>query len=158
MIHNVEGDLFDNKEVEVFVNPVNCEGVMGKGIAKEFKRRYPAMFDEYHAFCAAGLLRRGEVMIWENPDFGRTPRYIFNVATKDKWRNVSKGVWISKGLFSIMSKMYELGLHTVAMPALGCGEGRLRWVDAQRTIVDATGWYRQRWDITIWLYKPLDSR
>lgn len=156
MIHTVEGDLFDNREAEVYINPVNCEGVMGKGIAKEFKHRYPDMFWRYKTHCDQGLMHPGSVVVWKDLRVGRQPEYIFNLATKDRWRNVSRWEWIYDGLSQTVFLMRDMGLHKLAMPALGCGEGRLDWPAVQKAIYDLLSYPCQQHNIEIWLYKPID--
>lgn len=152
-IQTVEGNLFD-AVAEVFVNPVNCQGVMSKGIAKEFKQRYPAMFAEYQEFCKRGDLYPGWVHVWDSQIVN--PCYIFNLATKDQWRASSQMKWVLSGIHKSMEMMNHLHLKTIAMPALGCGEGHLNWDVVQSAIYASTTMYRRDYDIDILLYKPLD--
>lgn len=151
MIHTVEGDLFE-REAEVYINPVNCEGVMGKGIAKEFARRYPAMLAFYKDVCAAGNMHGGQILVW--PTDGENPRYIYNLATKEKWRNQSKWVWIHQGLYDTILSMKYSGLTTVALPALGCGEGRLDFDMVQKGIYNGFSYYSRLYEIEMYLYRP----
>lgn len=156
MFHTVSGNLFD-AQVDVWVNPVNCEGVMGKGIAKQFKERFPAMFKDYQAYCRTGLLEPGGVHTWLNVSSAEAhPTYIFNLATKDRWRNVSRWEWIHTGLDTTMALMNVWELHTVAMPALGCGEGRLSWPEVQSAIYGMMAYPCSYLNIEVYLYQPLD--
>lgn len=125
MIEFVGGNLFD-ADVEAIVNAVNCVGVMGKGIALEFKRRFPSNFIAYKAACDAGKLQLGRVFIHdEGPS--ATPRYIVNFPTKNHWRNPSRLEDIGIGLDSLVAEIDRLQIHSIAIPALGCGLGGLDW-------------------------------
>lgn len=156
MIDTVSGNLFDSP-AQVWVNPVNCEGVMGKGIAKQFKERFPAMFADYQFYCNSGLMQPGEVHSWMNVSSADAhPAYIFNLATKFRWCNKSRWEWIQTGLYQTMALMKAWDLHTVAMPALGCGEGRLDFGTIQKAIYDTMGYPCTYLNIKVWLYRPLD--
>ncbi len=121
MIHYVQGDLFQSK-AKVLVNPVNTVGVMGKGLALEFKRRYPAMFAFYKQACDDHVLIVGTVLLWKGSD-----RWVLQFPTKEHWRNASQLSYIEKGLESFVNTYRELGITSVAFPKLGCGCGALAW-------------------------------
>jgi O-acetyl-ADP-ribose deacetylase (regulator of RNase III) len=135
MLKVVKADLF-SLNADILINPVNCYGVMGKGIALEFKKRWPAMYERYRIPCLTACTRPtpGDIIPWENPN--PTPYYILNVATKDHWRDKSQYRWVGRGLFNLSKWLEENGLQglTVAMPLLGCGEGGLDPVIVQRMI------------------------
>lgn len=123
-------DIFSLK-TQVLVNPVNCVGVMGKGLARDFKQKFPANFDVYQRFCQEKHLTPGGILVVEteldcNAEFPCL-NYIFNVATKYHWANESKIEWIEKGVLNIKEKMLDLQIKTIAIPALGCGNGGLNW-------------------------------
>jgi O-acetyl-ADP-ribose deacetylase (regulator of RNase III) len=121
MIEFCNGNLFDSG-CEALVNTVNCKGVMGCGIALQFKNKYPEMFVDYKNFCGADKLRPGKLHI-----FGTKP-VIINFPTKIDWRNVSKYSWIEVGLARLFGHTIpNLNIKSIAMPALGCNNGKLNW-------------------------------
>ncbi|NBX18746.1 MAG: hypothetical protein EBR09_15440 [Proteobacteria bacterium] len=125
MITYVQGNLFDSP-AQVLTNAVNCVGVMGKGIALEFKKRFPVMCDEYVAKCGAGQMRIGQPWLWEDDEV-----QILNFPTKRHWRTPSSVADIEAGLQWLAANYGELGIYTIAMPALGCGQGGLAWKDVK---------------------------
>ena len=134
MIIRTEGNLFDCG-ADALVNPVNTQGVMGAGLAREFKTRYPSMFKAYATRCTQGDLRYGVVHVWLN-EAGR-PRYILNVPTKEDWRNRSSLNGIRLSLAALARTVAELQIHSVAVPALGCGRGGADWGQVRPLIVNA---------------------
>lgn len=116
------GNLFSDT-VECLVNPVNCVGVMGAGLAKQFASRWPAMLAEYQSACRNGECRIGSVHMWQTPD----GRWIANLPTKNHWRDPSQLSYIDAGLTDLAGKCAQFSLEAVAMPALGCGLGGLPW-------------------------------
>jgi O-acetyl-ADP-ribose deacetylase (regulator of RNase III) len=132
MIEFVRGNLFD-ADVEAIVNAVNCVGVMGKGIALEFKKRFPSNFIAYKAACDAGELQLGRVFIHDQGPSAK-PRYIVNFPTKHHWRNPSRLEDIRSGLDSLSAEIDRLKIHSIAIPALGCGLGGLDWQDVRELI------------------------
>lgn len=133
MIEFVKGDLFES-DCDVFVNTVNCAGAMGKGIAKEFKRFYPEMFKEYKLLCDSNQIRPGSVHLWRNPS--NNPKWILNFPTKDHWKGDSKKEYIIEGLRALKSKIVENKIKSIAIPALGCGNGDLDWNEVKVWIED----------------------
>jgi O-acetyl-ADP-ribose deacetylase (regulator of RNase III) len=125
MITYLSGNLFDSK-VQVLTNAVNCVGVMGKSVALEFKNRYPAMHAAYVKRCDKGEMKIGEPWLWENDSV-----QVLNFPTKQHWRNPSSLESIELGLMWLVSKYSEVGIYTIAMPALGCGNGGLSWADVE---------------------------
>ncbi len=119
MIEFTQGDMFA-KPVDILVNPVNCVGVMGAGLALAFKRRYHAMFNAYRQACAAGEVRPGRLHVWRSP-------WIINFPTKRHWRDPSRYEDIAAGLDALRDYLVPIGRVTVALPALGCGHGGLDW-------------------------------
>ncbi|MGI6354259.1 MAG: macro domain-containing protein [Lentisphaerae bacterium] len=116
------GNLFDSR-ARTLVNTVNCVGVMGKGIAAEFKKRYPEMFLDYAKRCADKSVRPGVPYLYE--DLLGTS--IVNFPTKDHWRLPSKLKDVIRGLDIFADKYREWGITSVAFPPLGCGNGGLEW-------------------------------
>ena len=130
------GDIFES-DAEALVNTVNCKGVMGRGLALQFKRRFPENFAAYRAECDAGRMAPGRVHVFET---GRmSPRYIINFPTKDHWRNASSLAYIADGLDSLESEVRHLGIRSIAIPALGCDLGGLDWEDVRPRIVSTVG-------------------
>ena len=121
MLKYVEGDLFCSP-AQVLVNAVNTVGVMGKGIALEFKKRYPEMFLHYKEQCDKHKLVIGKLMLWYEPDY-----WILQFPTKEHWRNPSKMEYIEKGLMTFARKYADYNISSVAFPKLGCGNGELNW-------------------------------
>src|SRR5262245_52928371 len=109
------GDLFQSG-AQTLVNTVNCVGVMGKGVALEFKRRFPDMYEDYVARCAARQVRLGEPYLFHRP----APPWILNFPTKDHWRAVSRLADIVAGLESLEEHYREWGITSLAVPPLGC--------------------------------------
>lgn len=116
------GDIFES-HAQTLVNTVNCVGVMGKGIAKEFKQKYPGMYDEYVMLCSEKRLRPGVPYLYTN----LIGEKILNFPTKDHWRSPSKLSYISSGLDWFRNHYEELGITSIAFPPLGCGNGGLTW-------------------------------
>lgn len=114
------GDLFTTK-CDWIVNTVNCIGVMGKGIALEFKKRYPNMFEAYKEICNKGLLEPGKLWTWRGED-----KNILCFPTKDHWRYPSKIEWIEAGLIKFLQHYERLGITSIAFPLLGCTNGGLQ--------------------------------
>jgi O-acetyl-ADP-ribose deacetylase (regulator of RNase III) len=130
VIEFVNGNILE-APVSVWVNPVNCVGVMGAGLALEFKKRYPEMFYDYQGACAWRDLIPGGLHIWSNAK----GVWIINLATKNHWRGKSRYEWIEGGLKRL--RLYlQLANHTkIALPTLGCGCGGLDWANIKPIIV-----------------------
>lgn len=121
MITYVVGDLFQSP-AHVLVNTVNTVGVMGKGIAKQFKYIYPQMFEKYQALCERDLFNVGQLWLYKTPH-----KWILNFPTKKHWRSPSKPEYIELGLQKFVKTYAEKGISSVAFPQLGCGNGELDW-------------------------------
>lgn len=133
MIDFSHGNLL-KAPVDALINTVNTEGVMGKGIALQFRQAYPKMYDEYAAACEAGLVRLGEVTVFDNGAIGGGPRWIINFPTKGHWKSHSKLSDIESGLRSLIQVVQELQIKSIAVPPLGCGNGKLNWADVRPLI------------------------
>jgi O-acetyl-ADP-ribose deacetylase (regulator of RNase III) len=146
-IEYIEGDILKAK-TQVVVNTVNCEGVMGKGLALQFKKNFPDMFAEYKKKCKEGKISIGKLDLYKSPF-----RYwILNFPTKDHWRKPSKLDYIEKGLIEFVNKYQEWGITSIAFPKLGCQQGGLDWVDVKPIIekyLDLPGL-----NVEIFSYKP----
>ena len=128
MIRYVMGDLFDS-DAYALVNAVNCEGVMGKGIAYQFKQLYPYNFKAYSDACKSGQLRPGKLFVFQEGG-----KLIINFPTKDKWRNSSEMSYIGEGLDALSSLIRGMRIPSVAIPPLGAGNGGLVWRDVRKLI------------------------
>ena len=135
MIELRNGDILQ-ADVEALVNTVNCVGVMGRGIALQFKKAFPKMFAQYKQACDSGAVRPGEVLTC---DLNRVvlPRYVINFPTKRHWRGTSRLADIDAGLAALVAEVRRLGLRSLAVPPLGCGLGGLRWSDVRPRIEQA---------------------
>jgi len=122
---------------QVIINPVNCVGVMGKGLALQFKNRYPALFTAYNIDCNHNRYTPG-CCVLSRMDNGQ---WIANIATKNHWRDSSKKEWVIQGIRNLLSEMADKsGFHkddaftSVAIPRIGCGLGNLDW-DKMRPLI-----------------------
>lgn len=122
MIKFLIGDMFQS-EAETIVNTVNCVGIMGKGVAAEFKKRYPKMFTDYSARCAAKQVKLGNPYLYKDV-LGAS---ILNFPTKDHWRSPSRLEDIEHGLDFFVRHYAAWGITSIAFPPLGCGNGGLEW-------------------------------
>jgi O-acetyl-ADP-ribose deacetylase (regulator of RNase III) len=147
MVHFVTGDFWQ-RDADIRVNTVNCVGVMGKGVALQFKKRYPEMFEQYRADCRNGLVVPGEIRIY------RTPDTVVNFPTKRHWRDNSRLEDIESGLLALRRYLRPHYGEVVTVPALGCGHGGLDWNTVRPLIEDALGGL----DAEIYVYSPEDSR
>ena len=132
MITFTKGDLFES-QAEALVNAVNCVGVMGKGIAYQFKRRFPENFRLYYEACLFREVKAGKMFITQPTELG-APRWIVNFPTKLHWRDPSKLEWIEAGLKDLRRFLIEQKVQSVAIPALGAGLGGLDWSDVRALI------------------------
>ncbi|KAB7614422.1 Appr-1-p processing protein [Amylibacter sp. SFDW26] len=150
-----QGDMFE-EPVQATVNTVNCVGVMGKGIALEFKKRWPANFKAYKKICDAKELSPGTLFVFDThelfPQDG--PRYLINFPTKAHWRAKSKYSYVEDGLDALVKAIREYGIKSIAIPPLGCGNGGLEWADVKPLIVSKLG---KLDDVDIIIFPPKNS-
>ena len=132
VVEFVTGNLLE-ADADAFVNTVNTKGVMGKGVALQFKRSFPANFKAYQAACAAGEVKLGRMFVFDSGRLER-PRYIINFPTKDHWRSRSRLADIETGLVDLRRVLAELEIESIALPPLGCGLGGLDWSDVRPRI------------------------
>src|SRR5215471_11819913 len=125
MIEFVRGNMLE-AEVEAIVNAVNCVGVMGKGIALQFKTAFPDAFRRYKAACATGEVMPGRMHVVDRGTT-RAPRYIIHFPTKRHWREPARLKDVDSGLDALVAEVRRRGIESVAVPALGCGLGGLEW-------------------------------
>lgn len=147
------GDLLEQK-VDAIVNTVNTVGVMGKGIALQFKRRWPDNFRAYERACKAGDVEVGKMFIFDCGGLV-TPKYIINFPTKKHWKGNSKIEFIQDGLKDLVQQVRRLQIKSIAMPPLGCGNGGLDWAEVKPLIIKA---FEQMPDVEVRLFAPSNER
>ena len=148
MIVFKQGNIFDS-ECQTLVNTVNRNGVMGKGLALQFKKKYPKMFDEYKLACKfKQIYIGGDLIVWDHIDMFN-PKKILCFATKEDWWNPSKLVWIDRGLKMFSQTYKAFGITSIAFPKLGCNNGGLDWKDVKPLMIK----YLEPLDITCEIYE-----
>lgn len=149
MIEYTTGDILRD-ESEALVNTVNCVGVMGRGIALQFKKAWPENFKAYAAACKREEVQPGRMFVFET---GRLtpPRYIINFPTKRHWRGKSRIEDIEAGLEALLDVVRELGIRSLALPPLGSGLGGLDWVEVRTRIEAALSEFP---DVRVRVYEP----
>lgn len=130
MLEYTESSLFDSP-AQTLVNAVNTVGVMGRGIALEFKRRYPEMFARYKEQCDSGRLWIGSLHLYQTDH-----HWVLNFPTKEHWRQPSKPEWIEKGLQEFVREFAALGITSASFPQLGCGSGGLDWEQVVKPMME----------------------
>jgi O-acetyl-ADP-ribose deacetylase (regulator of RNase III) len=146
VIESIQGDILKSN-CSCLINTVNCVGVMGKGLALQFKREYPAMFAAYQKECDLGLVQPGRLSSFPIGN----GKHIILFPTKKHWRHLSRIEWIKDGLSVLPSTVLSLGCHSVAIPPLGCGNGGLNWDDVVPLIFQAFEKYP---NIKVHLHEP----
>jgi O-acetyl-ADP-ribose deacetylase (regulator of RNase III) len=137
-------------DVEALVNTVNCVGVMGRGIALQFRKAFPENFKEYQDVCERGELKPGKMLVHEQGELAN-PRYIVNFPTKDHWKGKSRLEYIDAGLEALIKEVRQRGIRSIAIPPLGCGLGGLKWSDVRPRIEHA---FETMPDVRVLLYEP----
>jgi O-acetyl-ADP-ribose deacetylase (regulator of RNase III) len=132
MIRYTHGNLLETR-ADALVNTVNEVGVMGKGIALMFLEAFPQSARAYQDAAKRGEIHVGRVLVTENEAL-LGPRFIIHFPTKKHWRHPSKLVWVREGLADLTRVVREKGIHSIALPPLGCGNGGLDWVVVRREI------------------------
>jgi O-acetyl-ADP-ribose deacetylase (regulator of RNase III) len=136
MIEPATGDLLQ-AGVEALVNTVNTEGVMGKGIALQFKQAFPENFRAYKKACDRGEVRPGEMFVFDQGGLAGGPRYIINFPTKRHWKSKSRLEDIESGLRDLVRVIQARRIASIAVPPLGCGNGGLQWSEVEPLIMVA---------------------
>ncbi len=135
MIRYKTGDIF-KEDVEAIVNTVNCVGVMGRGIALQFKKVFPDNFKAYAAACKRKEVQPGKMFIYETGQL-TNPRFIINFPTKSHWRQKSRMDDIDQGLLALVNEIRNRNIKSIAIPPLGSGLGGLSWEDVRSRIDNA---------------------
>ncbi len=135
MIRYCEGDLFADG-AEAYVNAVNCVGVMGGGIARQFRIRYPDYNDDYERACGAGEVQLGRMHVYRQPE-GAAPKYLVSFPTMRRPGEACDARDIETGLEDLRTVIRKEGMGSIAIPALGCGVGGLDWETVKPMIAKA---------------------
>ena len=149
MITLTQGNLLESN-VEALVNTVNAVGIMGKGIALQFKKAFPENFKAYETACKAGEVRPGAMFVTQ-PRTLQGVRFIINFPTKRHWKGKSRMIDIEIGLQALVQEVRSRNIRSIAIPPLGCGLGGLPWPDVRRRIEQA---FADLPDVDVRLYSP----
>lgn len=152
MIEFVSGNFFDY-EADIRVNTVNCVGVMGAGAALQFKKRYPAMYEEYVRECRLGNVKIGEPHVWSKGSLFSAQPIIINLPTKNHWKKPSEYEYVEKGLYWLRQFLQNKPDKTLTLPALGCGHGGLDWEKVKDMIIK----YLKDLETKILVFEPASS-
>lgn len=151
MIEDGLGNLLD-AQVDALVNTVNTHGVMGKGIALQFKKAFPENFAQYERACKAGEVVVGRMCLYRT--VFPQPRFIVNFPTKKHWRQPSKLSYIKDGLTDLIAVIEREKIRSIAVPPLGCGNGGLEWSEVRPLIVGA---FSAVPDVRVVLFAPRET-
>lgn len=135
MIEFTTGDILQS-DAEALVNTVNCVGIMGRGIALQFKNRFPENFRAYAAACAIESVQPGRMFVYETRSL-TNPKFIINFPTKRHWKGKSRIEDVESGLVALVNEVRKLDIRSIAIPPLGAGLGGLNWDDVRSRIVAA---------------------
>ena len=149
MIEFTSGDILKD-DAEAIVNTVNCVGIMGRGIALQFKNAWPENFKAYEAACKREEVQPGRMFVYEVGQL-TTPRYIINFPTKRHWRGKSRIEDIESGLKALVGEIRQRGIRSIAIPPLGSGLGGLDWNDVRPRIEAAM---REVPDVRVRIFEP----
>lgn len=152
MIEFRTGDIL-TADAEALVNTVNCVGIMGRGIALQFKNAFPENFKAYEAACAREEVQPGRMFVFETRTL-TNPKFIINFPTKRHWRGNSRMEDIDAGLKALVEVIRNRGIHSIAIPPLGSGLGGLNWADVRPRIETAL---RGINDLNVIVYEPNSS-
>ncbi|MGH9522695.1 MAG: type II toxin-antitoxin system antitoxin DNA ADP-ribosyl glycohydrolase DarG [Terriglobales bacterium] len=149
MIEYKTGDIL-RADVEALVNTVNCVGIMGRGIALQFREAFPANFKAYEIACKSEEVQPGRMFVFET-GWLTNPKYIINFPTKRHWRGKSRIEDIESGLKALREEIVRRGIRSIAIPPLGSGLGGLDWADVRPRIAKAMA---NLGDVDIAVYEP----
>lgn len=152
-INFVQGNLLKQDDVDAIVNTVNCVGVMGKGIALQFKNKWPANYQQYEVACKKKLVKTGHMFVHDSGGLVK-PNFIINFPTKDHWRGNSKIEYIKDGLNDLVGQIKQLNIKSIAIPPLGCGNGGLDWNEVKPLIEHA---FNNLPEVEVRIFEPSGS-
>ena len=147
------GNIFD-EDAEALVNAVNCVGIMGGGIALQFKHAFPGNFKAYEHACKRREVRPGRMFVVETGKTMINPRYIVNFPTLRHWRDMSRLEDIDSGLRDLQRFIRDSKIRSIAVPALGCGRGGLDWLQVRPRIEAALHGFD---DLNAVIFEPRDT-
>lgn len=150
MIRYKQGNII-NADAEALVNSVNCVGIMGRGIALQFKEAFPSNYKAYVTACKHGDVQPGQMFIYDSGEL-TWPRYIINFPTKRHWKGKSKIEDIKKGLSALVDDIQRLNIQTIAIPPLGSGLGGLDWKQVKKLIEEEMAKVPQ---VEVIIYEPI---
>lgn len=153
MIEPAHGNLL-SASAQALVNTVNTEGVMGKGIALQFKNAYPQVFKAYAESCKNGQVQLGRMDVHDLGAIGQGPRWVINFPTKGHWRSRSRLQDVATGLQDLVRTVQRLGIESIAIPPLGCGNGGLDWVLVRALIEQA---FAALPNVQVLLFEPVGA-
>ena len=148
MLRYVDSPLFESP-ARVLVNTVNTVGVMGKGVALEFKNRFPEMYLLYRDHCKAGRFRVGQLWLYQTPG-----RWVLNFPTKADWKSPSKIEYVQAGLDKFVGTYQDRGVDSISFPLLGCGHGRLNFDTQVRPLMEH---YLRSLPIPVYIHRRQES-
>ena len=125
MLRILKGNLFASN-CQTLVNTVNCAGIMGAGIAPEFKLRYPAMFKKYEKLCHEGRMETGKLWLYKSPGEQEGNHWVLNFPTKRHWKHPSRESYLHDGLRNFVQTYRKRGIESIAFPILGASNGKIR--------------------------------
>ena len=146
------GDIF-KAHVDALVNTVNCVGVMGKGLALQFKKNYPVNYKLYELACERQEVVPGKMFVYLSTQ-DSSPRCIINFPTKNHWREDSRMEDIESGLTDLIAVIKENKIESIAIPPLGCGLGGLEWAQVKPKITSAMDKLK---NVRVVIYEPLNQ-
>lgn len=150
MIEYKVGDVLSER-AEALVNTVNCVGVMGRGVALQFKKAFPQNFKAYAKACQMGDVEPGQMFVYETDQLDY-PKYIINFPTKRHWRGKSRIADVESGLVALVDEIQVRGIRSIALPPLGSGLGGLDWAEVRERIDGALGKLSD--DVRVVVFEP----
>lgn len=149
MIHYTSGNIFDSS-AQALVNTVNTVGVMGKGLALQFKKKFPDNFKAYARACSEGTVTTGRMFVTHDRSPQTGEKIIINFPTKQHWRNASQYSYIEEGLANLVELIQEKSISSIAIPPLGAGNGQLEWPKVKALIEEYLG----DLEVNVFVYEP----
>jgi O-acetyl-ADP-ribose deacetylase (regulator of RNase III) len=143
------GDLFSDQNVQALAHGCNCAGAMGRGIAVEFRKRWPSMYEEYRRACRLGALQPGGIFPWQHDGL-----WIYNLGTQRHWRTKATAEAVRESVAAMAEHAEVHGVDRIAMPRIASGLGGMAWGTVQSILSDCL----QERDLLVTVYTPGESR
>ncbi len=131
MIEFISGDLFGDHRFDALAHGCNCAGAMGRGIAVEFKRRYPEMFRMYKGLCRTGYFSLGDIFAWDHPSGPR----VYCLATQKHWRTPAVLDAVESSVHRMVQDASNRAIKSIGIPRIGAGLGRLPWAEVKDVLI-----------------------